>query len=477
MAMSWIDYRKAYDSVPHSWILESLKLYKINPQLVTFLKQSMTHWRTTLSVNSNPIADITIKCGIYQGDALSPLLFCIALNPLSALLDNSKYGYSFKSGTTINHLLYMDDIKLYAKNERDIDSLIHLTRVFSCDIGMTFGLAKCGRLIVTRGKMKHTDGVKMPQGQIDDIAESYKYLGILQAFGNNDTEVRHKAISEYKSRVRRVLKRQLSSKNKIMAINTFAVPVIRYSAAVISWRQEDVRAADIATRKLMTMNGVYHPQSSVARLYTNRKEGGRGLHSIAHVVKAEEQSLKSYVSRKAETDHLMAECKRLVASWKPPDEESKWYEKPLHGAWHKGVSEVADMAKTYQWLTWSSIRPNTESLIMAAQEQALNTRAIACEIYHTTQDPRCRMCMQHKETVAHLTSGCSKMASTEYTERHNQVASIVYNALCAEYNIQHNKKWWVYPEKVVENKQAKILWDSQFRLTFKCSITDPISFS
>ena len=121
LAMSWIDYKKAYDSVPHSWILECLRLYKIDPRLVTFIRQSMSHWRTTLSANSKSIADVTIKCGIYQGDALSPLLFCMALNPLSALLDKSTYGYRFKSGTTINHLLYMDDIKLYAKNEQDID--------------------------------------------------------------------------------------------------------------------------------------------------------------------------------------------------------------------------------------------------------------------------------------------------------------------------------------------------------------------
>ena len=58
------------------------------------------------------------------------------------------------------------------------------------------------------------------------------------------------------------------------------------------------------------MHGVFHPKSSTARLYTSRKEEGRGLHSIENAVRQEEQSLKSYVSRKAESDPLMAECKR-----------------------------------------------------------------------------------------------------------------------------------------------------------------------
>ena len=88
---------------------------------------------------------------------------------------------------------------------------------------MTFGLAKCGRLIVNRGKVKSTCGINLP----DDINESYKYLGILHSFGNNDGEVRCKATFEYRNRVRRVLKSKLSSKNKVTAINTFAVPVIQ----------------------------------------------------------------------------------------------------------------------------------------------------------------------------------------------------------------------------------------------------------
>ena len=127
------------------------------------------------------------------------MLFCIALNPTSALLDKSTYGYQFKSGTTINHLLYMGDIKLYSKNEQDIDSLIHLTLMFKSGIGMTFGLAKCGPLLVNRGKVRSTSGISLPESQIDDINDGYKYTEILRSFGNDDKEVRCKARSEYRN--------------------------------------------------------------------------------------------------------------------------------------------------------------------------------------------------------------------------------------------------------------------------------------
>ena len=94
--MAWIEYKKAYDSVPYSWILECLRLYMIDHRLATFIRQSMLYWRTTLSANSKGITDISIKCGIYQEDVLLPLMFCIRLSPLS------EYGYKFKGGTTIN---------------------------------------------------------------------------------------------------------------------------------------------------------------------------------------------------------------------------------------------------------------------------------------------------------------------------------------------------------------------------------------
>ena len=56
------------------------------------------------------------------------------------------------------------------------------------------------------------------------------------------------------------------------------------------------------------------------------------------------------------------------------------------------MSEVADMARTYQWLNKSDIRADTKALIMAAQEPAFNTRAVAHEINHNVQDPRSRLC-------------------------------------------------------------------------------------
>lgn len=46
----------------------------------------------------------------------------------------SRFDYKLKGGTITNYLSYMEDVKLYSTNEKDI-LIIHLTRVFSYDIG------------------------------------------------------------------------------------------------------------------------------------------------------------------------------------------------------------------------------------------------------------------------------------------------------------------------------------------------------
>ena len=48
LSTAWIDYRKAYHNVPHSWIIKVMEIYKVSPVLTNFMKGSMSQWRTTM---------------------------------------------------------------------------------------------------------------------------------------------------------------------------------------------------------------------------------------------------------------------------------------------------------------------------------------------------------------------------------------------------------------------------------------------
>ena len=63
--------------------------------------------------------------------------------PLNHILRKCTAGYKLsRSQEKINHLMYMDDIKLFAKNEKELETLIHALRIYSQDIGMEFGIEK-----------------------------------------------------------------------------------------------------------------------------------------------------------------------------------------------------------------------------------------------------------------------------------------------------------------------------------------------
>ena len=49
LGMVWIDYKKAYDMVPHSGILESFELVQVSDNILEFLKRSMANWQTELT--------------------------------------------------------------------------------------------------------------------------------------------------------------------------------------------------------------------------------------------------------------------------------------------------------------------------------------------------------------------------------------------------------------------------------------------
>ena len=121
----------------------------------------------------------------FQEIHFSPLLFVIALIPLTLILKKCKNGYNFsRAKDKINHLLYMDDLKLFAKEEAALDALIQTVRVFSSDIGMEFGIEKCAVVIMKRGKMSNSNGIKLPDDDFIkalNAEDGYKYLGVLES--------------------------------------------------------------------------------------------------------------------------------------------------------------------------------------------------------------------------------------------------------------------------------------------------------
>ena len=117
----------------------------------------------------------------------------------------------------------MDDIKVFAKNEKELETLKYTVRIYSQDIGMEFGIEKCAMLVMKSCKWHLTDGMELPnQGKIRTLGEkeTYKYFSILEVDTIKQVEMKEKVQKEYLRRTRKLLETKLSSRNFIKGINT-----------------------------------------------------------------------------------------------------------------------------------------------------------------------------------------------------------------------------------------------------------------
>lgn len=99
--------------------------------------------------NAIKINNTSIDRGMYQGDSLPPLLFCLALFPLqpNCSIIQTWRGGGYKN--TISHLFYMNDLKFYVENDNDLKPLLEMD--FNDDIRMEFGLDKCAKAMFKAG--------------------------------------------------------------------------------------------------------------------------------------------------------------------------------------------------------------------------------------------------------------------------------------------------------------------------------------
>ena len=376
----------------------------------------------------------------------------------------------------------MDDLKLYSRSEKGLDSLVQTVRVFSEDVGMEFGLEKSAILVMEKGKIVKSVGVELLNGKVMKSlqeGESHKYLGILQADKLLEEKMKLNVSKEYVRRLRKVFKSKQNGGNLVCGVNSWAVSLLRYSTAFVSWRKSELQGIDRKTRKLSTIYGALHPKSDVDRLYIPIKEGARGLISIEDCVEIAVRGLEVYVhgsekrliqaARGDKIDSLEAGI--VLKRSKKEKRLEDWDEKVLQGQYLRQTKEVrSDQC-------WASpqngdLKRETKSLIVAAQNQSIRTNLVKAKVDKSEGDSLCRVCRKVDESIDHIVSGCSKLAQKEYKRRHDNLGKTVHWKLARKCNFEGGDKWYEHElEHVLENEDYKIL-SSFYRSSetrFNCS--------
>ena len=175
---------------------------------------------------------------------------------------------------------------------------------------------------------------------------------------------------------------------------------------------------DQKTRKLMTMHKALHPRDDVDRQYVSRKGGGSGLVSTEDSVDASVQRLEDY-REKHEGGLIRAinnNTDNTVTDRMTITRKQKWEEKQLYGRFKR------DLARE----NLENFKRETESHLIAAQNNTIRTNQIQTRIDKTQQNSKCRLCGDRDETINHIISECRKLAQKEYNTRHDWVGKVTH---------------------------------------------------
>jgi hypothetical protein len=146
--------------------------------------------------------------------------------------------------------------------------------------------------------------------------------------------------------------------------------------------------------------------------------------------------------------------------------KNKWKNKVMHGQYIRNIDrQLINEEDTFLWLLKGDLKSETESEIVATQDQAIQTKYYATKILNTETDSKCRLCQQFYEAIDHIISACPILVKEQYIKTHDRVCAHLHFNKCKETGVQLDKNhWYEHISKSVETGQGgkvTVLWNQQ----------------
>lgn len=517
LAVAWVDYAKAYDSIPHSLLHHCLETANVHPHIRKFIQNIMTGWATTFEWKNGGRDKCTcfvqVRNGLLQGDSLSPLAFCLCVAPVSYALNRElpRVRTSEKSDyiVDLNHQFYMDDLKIYARTYEDLNHALEVVKRASTGLGLTINPSKCARAYngVQPTAAVASNGVT-EQIPVLGTQSTYKYLGIHQNVEVSYTAALDEIKHRFLEKVREIFTTNLSIGQKVKAYNSLAVPVMSYlyqnasgGARKFNVAKKRARCLDKTVRQLMREHQIRNKGSAKEYLYLERADGGGGFKSMQDLLYEVTCRNYAYLAAGPGMESVYGVLENLTRREKRTpikDMEAVCIElgipKPVvidratsrvkfDGSEYKDHRSLtyalnkrlkltlkenrlnaakryvrAGRTRTAEHLNWSASCLWIKKGSVSAEVER-NARAVMEGNLITKVNLKCRACHSTAETVQHIVSSCKTWVATLYVSRHNGVLRNIYYALCKTFRIVPPHYTYDIPP-TTENKGVKIIYDT-----------------
>lgn len=177
--VAFIDYAKAFDSLNHKYIWNTLEQQGIPPTYISILKTIYSNSQARIQLETLG-SKFCIKRGVRQGDPLSPKLFSAVLESIFRNLNWEGFGLNI-NGSKLNHLRFADDLVLFEENPEILEKMIQDLNTESKKIGLQMNPRK------TKLMTNSTKTNISVNHETLEFVEEYTYLGQLIS-PNDQTE-------------------------------------------------------------------------------------------------------------------------------------------------------------------------------------------------------------------------------------------------------------------------------------------------
>jgi exonuclease III len=247
--VAFIDFKKAFDTVPHAALMHKLKAAGVTGKCLRFIDVLYSDTRIKVALSGLLSDEIPLERGVRQGDPLSPILFDLFINDIVDDLDTVVVpGLPEGVDRNIPGLLFADDVALIADSAVKLKAQLEGVGAWATKWGMSVGHSKCGVMVlldsVAHQAAKDQDWAL--QGSTIPVVDQYVYLGVtLDHELSLATMIGHRAKQGLKLfwALRPFLaNRQIHLRIKVLAIKALLVPVLTSGGAVFGMHRQELYA-------------------------------------------------------------------------------------------------------------------------------------------------------------------------------------------------------------------------------------------
>ena len=175
MHVAFLDASKAFDRVNRPTLLLKLESRGVPTYILRLLSNELIGQYICVRWGSTHSEFFPIGNGVKQGGILSPLLFNVYMDDLSLQLHRQPIGCSV-GGTVVNHMLYADDIVLFAPSAKGLQKLLDLSHTYGCNHDIEFNPLKSSVMYIDSRKAGYPQSMTIG-GKTLNTVTSFSYLG------------------------------------------------------------------------------------------------------------------------------------------------------------------------------------------------------------------------------------------------------------------------------------------------------------